>query len=390
MMRSWILSLAGLVAACGAIVPNAVAAPAARLGAERVVFDWSRDACERRHIPDAAARAYRFRGRVHLIAPDYIGRRMTGPTLNRLEPDCHVIMRSSYSPRPGAFDDRSWIAATYALADGRVYALVHNEYQGHEHPGRCSSGRYLKCWFNAITLAVSNNGGRSFHHARPPGHLVATIPYRYRQNRGPAGLFSPSNIIRNPADGQYYAFVRATPYEQQPLGVCLMRTSNLDNSVAWRAWGGAGFDVTFVNPYVAGPLIPAQHICHPIARRKIAGMSDSLTFNTYLGRYLLVGASGLRNRTTGHVTWGFYYSLSTDLVHWTKRRLLMRANLTFAYRCGGGAPALYPSLIDPSSPSRNFSTTGRRPYLYFTRFHYKRCHQTYNRDLVRRRVTFRR
>jgi hypothetical protein len=45
-------------------------------------------------------------------------------------------------------------------------------------------------------------------------------------------------------------------------------------------------------------------------------------------------------------------------------------------------------LLDPDSPARNFETTGRRPWLYFTRFHYKRCGSTLNRDLVRVRVRF--
>ena len=327
---------------------------------------------------------------MHLIASHYVVRRMSGPTLNRLRRDCRVIMRSSYSARPGAFDDRSWIASTYAARGNRIYALVHNEYQGHAHPGRCSSKRYLKCWFNAITLAVSKDGGRSFHHTPAPRHLVATVPYRYRQNRGPAGLFSPSNIVYRASDNHYYAFVRASPYEGQPEGSCLMRTEDLADPGAWRAWDGAGFNIAFLNPYNRGGLVPAQHICDPVAPRRIATMTDSLTFNTYLDSYVLVGTSGVRNPATGRTAWGIYYSLSIDLVHWTQRRLLMRTNVPFAYRCAGGDPALYPSLIDPASPSRNFSTTGRRPYLYLTRYRYKRCHQTYNRDLVRRQVTFRR
>ncbi len=56
-------------------------------------------------------------------------------------------------------------------------------------------------------------------------------------------------------------------------------------------------------------------------------------------------------------------------------------------RTEGSAALPYTADI---SPSRNFSTTGRRPFLYFTRLYYKRCYQTYNRDLVRRRVAFRR
>ena len=37
----------------------------------------------------------------------------------------------------------------------------------------------------------------------------------------------------------------------------------------------------------------------------------------------------------------------------------------------------------PISRSRNFETTGQRPWLYFTRFKYPGCEQAQGRDLVR-------
>ena len=33
------------------------------------------------------------------------------------------------------------------------------------------------------------------------------------------------------------------------------------------------------------------------------------------------------------------------------------------FECGDPDPIAYPSLLDPSSPSRTFETTGRHPYL---------------------------
>ena len=85
---------------------------------------------------------------------------------------------------------------------------------------------------------------------------------------------------------------------------------------------------------------------------------------------------------------GFFYSTSDDLIHWEPRRLIREAELTFTYECGDPNPVAYPSLLDPDSPSRNFETTGRTPWLYFTRMHYKDCKHTSNRDLVRVRVRF--
>jgi hypothetical protein len=116
-------------------------------------------------------------------------------------------------------------------------------------------------------------------------------------------------------------------------------------------------------------------------------MHESLTYNTYL-QYLLVGLSqdtlpGGRGRTSG-----IYYSVSDDLKEWSRRKLIREVEFPGVFQCGDRNPILYPSLLDHDSSSRNFETTGRRSYLYFTRLHYRDCVQTLNRDLVRVRVEF--
>jgi hypothetical protein len=88
------------------------------------------------------------------------------------------------------------------------------------------------------------------------------------------------------------------------------------------------------------------------------------------------------------VVTGFYYSLSGDLVHWSARKLVQEAVVPQTYRCGDQDPVYYPSVLDPKSSSPNFETTGRQAYLYYTRFHYKACAQTQDRDLVRVPVEF--
>jgi hypothetical protein len=117
-------------------------------------------------------------------------------------------------------------------------------------------------------------------------------------------------------------------------------------------------------------------------------MSDSLTFNTYFGKYLLLGSSTAHDGRKRRVVPGFYYSLSDDLIHWSQRKLVKEAELPYTYKCGDRDPVLYPSVLDPGSKSRNFETTGRTPYLYFTRFHYSACRSNFNRDLVRVRIEF--
>ena len=117
-------------------------------------------------------------------------------------------------------------------------------------------------------------------------------------------------------------------------------------------------------------------------------MTHSLTYNTYLDKYVLVspagGAAGRQPRRRVGL-------LLLDLRRPDRLDATApdpRGGADGQYQCGDPNPVGYPSLLDPDSPSRNFETTGRRPWLYFTRFHYKECRSDLNRDLVRVRVRF--
>jgi hypothetical protein len=357
-------------------------------GLEETVFDWSQSACAPDDIPDLPARAFRdAQGRVHLIASHYTNRSMTGPDLDHLTRDCSVIMASHYNPDPATFDDREWLSSTYTLDGKKVFALVHDEYQGHTHPGRCPSGEYFECWYNAVTLAVSTDGGLSFGHAPPPGHLVASIPYPYVSDSGPAGIFQPSNIVRNAADDHYYALLRVQQHRDQPQGTCVMRTTDLADPKSWRAWGGSAFDVRFIDPYLELDKAPQEQICQPVSYDEIQLMVESLTFNTHFDKFLLVGTAVERDRE-GDTVSGIYYSTSGDLIDWTPRKLIVEVESRQTYQCGDPDPIAYPSVLDPDSSSRNFETTGKRAYLYFTRFNYEACKETSDRNLVRVPVEF--
>jgi hypothetical protein len=351
------------------------------VGPPQTVFDWSSDACEPQHVPDLPVRAFRdYRGRVQLILPHYVNRRMIGPSLDAVQVDCTVTMRSTRDADPAAFDDKEWIASVFTQ-DGRdVAALVHEEYQGSEHPGRCPSRVYERCWYNAITFARSADGGRSFRQPLLPDRLIASSPHRYTPDVGPVGLFAPSNIVRNPDDGLYYAIVQTIQPEDETRGSCVIRTSNPASPSSWRAWDGEGFELEFVDPYESAVTPEA---CEPVATAQISEMRESLTYNTYLDRFVLVGLSTARPLTGREPVTGVYFSLSSDLIDWTPRKLVMEIEAKQSFECGDPDPIAYPSLLDPSSRSRTFETTGRHPFLYYTQFHYSDCAQTIDRDLVR-------
>jgi hypothetical protein len=348
-------------------------------GSREVVFNWSTQRCADGlgDVPDLPAHAFRdAHGQVQLIAGNDPSRRFVGPDLNHVKHSCAVVLRSDHNPYPGAFDDHEWLAAEYTLNGNTVYAFVHDEYHGYDFPSECpitTSAKYLACWYNAITLATSTNGGATYTDASPP-RLIFGIPYRYAPGQGPDGMLRVSNIVHNLADGYYYALGSVTVL-QASIGSCLMRTKTVADPTSWRAWtGGSSFDITFVDPYGPNPS-PSAHLCRPIAAWKPGNFQpDSLTYNTVARQWLLVGMGPA----------GVYYSLSPNLINWGQPRLFYRAQVSWSFRCGDADPLEYPSLIDPASPSRNFETSGSSAYLYFTLFRYS-CPQpfTNDRDLVR-------
>jgi hypothetical protein len=379
-------------ATCGAFPPNPFPSPTlVTVGPAEVVFNWSTDRCEDLDIPDLPARAFRdSAGNVQLLAAHYINRRFVGPTLDTVKHDCAVVMASAENPDPGAFGYREWIASPYTTDGQTIYALVHDEYYGSSAYVPCTSAfpGDLGCWYNAITLAVSTDGGASYHPAAtPPGNLVASAPEPFVAGAGPYGFFNPSNIIKGP-DGYYYAYMREHFYRRggNVAAICVMRTRTLSDASSWRAWDGTSFPVAFVNPYVNPVASPSAPRCASIpAEPGLGVMDESVTFNTYLKRYVMVGLTA--QGVVGGTIWGVYYSFSDDLVHWSTRQLLFAPPVPETYQPGDAHYFLYPSLLDPNSPSPNFETTGQHAYLYLTRFN-PQSGNSLNRDLIRIPVEF--
>lgn len=364
-------------------------------GPEEVVFEWSRDRCDETDIPDLPARAFRDAdGNVQLIASHYTTRRLIGPDFDRLRRDCTIVLGSNENADPAAFDDKQWLAAVYTNDGRTIYGLTHVEYQGNTHPGRCPSGEYFRCWWNTLALVVSTDGGRTYRRQGPRNGLVAAVPYRYVPDLGVEGHRGPSQIVRNPADGYYYAIVSQDVLPRSGVaregGNCLIRTRNLGDPTSWRAPNLFGeYARRFIDPYTEGGS-SRDHLCGTYIQTRPGGspLHPNLTWNTHLQRWLLIGGDQVDVRTDpGTTKWGVYFSVSTDLVAWTTQKLVFARNMAFVHNCGDPDPIMYPTLIDHASPSRNFETTGSSAYLYYTVTHFDGCNGTLDRDLLRVRVT---
>ena len=358
-------------------------------GPAETVYNWSAHACTNREtIPDTNARAYRdAQGQVHLFAPNSINWSMAGRSLDSLSVVCASAARGSESPDPSKFDDSPWIEATYTLDGRTVYALASNEFSTWRHrnvPGMfpCTT-QGMSCLYYGITVFVSHDSGAHFTY--PPGnHLAASLPFTFKpipNRKGSTGIATTSNIVAR--DHFYYALlgVRAgLGLGEWKTGSCLVRTANLADPGSWRGWDGQAFNVRFPNPYSDAAAASQSPPCAPVyPDEEIGGVVFAPQFGLYIGT-----VRGWVPDDSGHKVPGIAYITSPDLIHWSDERLLMPLLKDTDCR----EFIVYPSIIDPTSDSRNFETIGSRPYLYFTRFNRtSACANTVdnvlNRDLVR-------
>jgi hypothetical protein len=365
------------------------------VGPEVTVFDHSSQSCQEDDIPDIAARGIKdSAGRTQLIVSHYNTRREIGTTLDNVTHNCSVVLFSDNDSDPSHYNYLEWLHSLYTIDGTTVYGFIHQEYHGwdfyRECAGLAGTPDIKKCWYNAVTLAKSTNRGDSYSHVAPPGHLIASVPYQFTPLQGPYGVYRPSNIQLR-ADGYYYMLVLAEPHGAQEPGECLVRTKDLSSPTSWRAWDGEAFTVRFINPYVETSENPANHVCKPVSSAftgPLRGFEvNSLTYNTYYGKYMLVGQT-LKNNVPG-----FYFSLSEDLIHWTEPVKLMEGEIPFvSHVCGDPNPVRDGALLDPSSPGRNFEQVDQTANLYFTRFNYfysgSNCSMTLDRDLIKYPVQF--
>ena len=384
-MRRFVSLPVRIVALAAALSGSALAAGSPPLsaltlvGAPSVVFSAKRDACDGVDMPDAPTRAFRDpQGGLVVFGLHHRNRALRGPDLAHLRIDCRVVLESGGDPDPAAYDDRSWIAATWT-PDGRaVAAILHHEFQANEHPGRCRAKAYLECWYNTLVGAKSSDGGATFRRATPPV-VVAAAPFRQEVGQGRhRGFFNPSNIV---FDGRFHYFLAGTTgWEGQASGACLFRSEDPADPATWRAYDGAGFATAFPDPYRTNP----------------GGSPRCATVGPFPAP---VGAV-VRHRGTGAFVAvfqasaggpfpqaGFYWTTSRDLLTWDEPRLLLAGPTLYDDPCrSGGRLMAYPVLIDEGATGRNFDDVGDTATLTYATLRVEGCAITGDRDLLRRPV----
>lgn len=376
---SLVLLLAALAFADATLAAEPPLVAVTPVGPVETVFDPKRDACDGDDVADTNARAFRDEtGGIVLFAMHKFNRALRGPDFDRLKIDCASPLRSGFSADPAAYDDASWITATWTDDGRNVQALVHHEFQANTHPGLCGKPSYLACWYNTIVAATSKDGGRSFARFDPPA-VVAAAPFRQEVGQGRhRGFFNPSNIF---ADGpERYMLTSTTGWSGQDAGPCLFRTRTPADPSSWRAYDGQNFSIRYPDPYRAKPNpAPCRHI------RPFPTPVGSVTRHRRTGVWIAVLQAAAAGETYPEP--GFYATSSRDLLVWDRPRLILAGRTLYDDPCtSGGRLLAYPSLIDRSAKGRNFDDVGDTADLYYTELRVDGCAVTSDRPLRRRKV----
>ena len=375
------------------------------LGAEERVFEYVKDSCAVLDLPDVYAHPIRTPEGIVLVsgnAPDNYF--MFGKDFNSLKRSCDPVFISGDKWPVDSFDHQEWITSVYSEDGITIHALVHNEYHD-PYSRKCKPGitdPSNPCWYNFITYAKSTDGGRTFIQPESPNHLVAMLPYVWNPDANPRGAppphgyFEPSNIIKH--NGYYYCmmFGLISNTDMGKGGTCIMRTDDISSPGSWKIWDGNGFNIPLINPYTNPPQDSSKYLPAFVSHNTIRDLRGSLTWNSYLNKFMLVG-SGV-HPVDGVETCGFFFSLSDDLLNWSQPQLIRETILGWS-PCNRQTPEqaarniiqeAYPSLIDHDSPDISFTIVDSTAYLYFMQNmdNWKQGGWGLRRDLVRIPIKF--
>ena len=339
------------------------------MGSEVVLFDsGSNQGCGFLPFPDASIFPITFAeaggARVQLNTVDLAGNNYWikghidgSGTITSLEMDCSVIMASARSPDATAFRGSEWLMGFYKQSDSTLFGLIHDEYYGGDYPpedsftvpasARCPSGDPIKCWYGAVGIAASSDGGDTFAPiGSPPDHVIARPSFDYPVGIGFAtGYTGNTNPVRMP-DGYFYSvLVEWDTSDAQRL--CPARTQDLSNPASWRAWDGATFAAS----------APTGSDCTGVS---IPVFPFYLGYSSYFGSAILVGVDQD----------GFAYTVSHDLVHWSRAVSLGGIQPSWVNYVAGWGNFNYASLVDTSAlletsnaDSASGVITGQFPWL---------------------------
>jgi hypothetical protein len=341
-------------------------------GSPKPAFKWEK--CSPYDVPDAGLRAFRVdASSMVAFASDFETRRMVGRALTGLRKECEVSLDSAQDADPATYNDKTWVAATWTDDGINVMAIGHEEYHAESHPGRCAGTTPRQCRYATLIFLISHDSGR--HFERWPGPPLAAVPMRQDGDWGrDSGFAQPSNIF---AHGEFkYVFVRSMGGGAQPPATCLMRSPTPLDPRSWTIYDGRSFRPALFDPY-------RDPVDQRVNCAQIPGLNGMVwSVLTHQSSGALVALLSIIDPSTKKARLAI--TTSSEPVAWAPPTLI-DLDLHLAFNgsfCSVKNTYTYPSLLDPSSPSRNFDTTGNEPLMAFTRIDIKGCRMTLDRDLI--------
>lgn len=329
-------------------------------GPEKVLFDQAKDACDASDLPDAPARAFRNdQGLMVLFAPNYRNRAFTGLDLDHLTRDCAIRFAASGGADPALLDDRSWLHAFHTDNGRDVFAFASASFIPYRHDIPCVAGtKRTDCWYNGLAALRSDDGGATFQYlGKPPGQIAFPPPEPYRSDvPDPAGFLTATNIVAW-KDSLYAILWRRGGDGETKSHNCLARAP-ADNLTAWDVWSGSVFvPAARFDGEDWSSLTTTCAAIGPATQPNIRGLVLQTRTQAFIAVFQYRAEKQL----------GFFYATSKDLITWSAPALLLAVDLQpDAERTSSWAG--YPSIIDDTSPDRNFGSMGETAHLVFVRF----------------------
>lgn len=350
-------------------------------GVAETVFSWNKDRSFDENIPDSPARAFLSSTiQIYLYATDYTTPPLVGDSISQVKPTCKIRFAAALNEDLDQYDARIWLHTVYSTNGGQyVYSLGSADYHGKWFK-KCKviNPRSHDFWMNAIVLAHSKVGGKTFSTSPPPRHLAANSPQKFMTNqRGTIGFLTTSNIVKKA--GYYYVLFNTGAYKNQRSGNCLARTDDLSSAGSWRAWDGSSFETPLIN---TPSLDSNRYTCKtpPTLSSKNRSLFWHEKSQGYIATFKKVKRKRRREARTEAI---FAYSLPKGLRTWSKpqKTFTLKGDARCKTPQTGGA---YSYIIDRTSKDGSFSTVGLPAHLYYTRFNLgPYCRLTLDRDLVR-------
>jgi hypothetical protein len=354
------------------LAPATAAGPLPELsvsGAPEIVFSYTKDSCSDVDIPDQPLRAFRDKtGNIVAIASHYVNRALVGTSFRTLHHDCRVRYKSEDSPEPRTFLNQTWLSSLWTDDGLHITALAHNEFHGDRFVGKCSFNIKDYCWYNSITMLLSQDSGRTFSPVTPNVPILAS-PHTAEADQGARrGYFDPSNVV---GFGDYkYLLVAQRGYGKSADGRCLLRSSNPNDPTTWQIYTGTEFVRSRGSPYDSQQEHP---LCRPVSG--LAGTLGSITRirgTPYFAAFTMETGS-----PAGDFVSVFF---SRDLQNWQRGGNILKLSTFWSKDCEDGFRYGYPSAVDDRSEGFNFDNIGETGSMFLVRGD---CRLSMARDLVR-------